>query len=217
MLAPRTGERFLDVATGTGGVALRAAGTGAEVVGQDIAADQLGKARADAEAAGIAIEWIECDCQEMPLPDASFDAAASAFGMIFAPDHGRAGAELARVCKPGARIAITAWTNDAFAATADKVGRPRSPGDDPLLWSDEKHARDGLSGFDLRFEPGTWRVEEESADAVWELIETSVAPIKLWLAEQDEATRELAKRAYSEVFPDGVLERPYVLILGERR
>ena len=59
-----------------------------------------------------------------------------------------------------------------------------------------------------------WRVQEASADAVWELIATSVPPIKLWLAEQDEETREAAKQAYSELFPDGVLERPYVLILG---
>jgi SAM-dependent methyltransferase len=217
LLALRPGARFLDVATGTGGVALRAARKGADVVGQDISADQLGKARAAAEAAGIAAEWIECDCQDMPLPDASFDAAASAFGMIFAPDHGRAGGELARVCKPGARIAVTAWPFDAFSETGERVGRPRSPGEDPRLWSDEEHARDSLAAFDLRFETGNWRVQEDSADALWELIATSVAPIKVWLAEQDEATRRAAKRMYSEVFPDGVLERAYVLILGTRR
>jgi SAM-dependent methyltransferase len=215
-LSLRAGDRVLDVATGTGGVALRAARAGAEVVGVDISADQLSKARAAADAEGIPLELIECDCQEMPLPDESFDAAASAFGLIFAPDHARAGAELARVCKPGARIAVTAWTFDAFSETAERVGRPASPGEDPRLWSGEEHARGSLPAFDLRFETGTWRVQEASADAVWELLATSVPPIKLWLAEQDEATREAAKHAYSEVFPDGVLERQYVLILGTR-
>jgi SAM-dependent methyltransferase len=217
LLSLGPGARVLDVATGTGGVAIRAARAGAEVVGVDISADQLSKARVAADAEGISLELIECDCQDMPLPDESFDAAASAFGLIFAPDHARAGAELARVCRPGARIAVTAWTFDAFSETAERVGRPASPGDDPRLWSDEEHARSRLPAFDLRFETGTWRVQEASADAVWELMATSVPPIKLWLAEQDEATREAAKQAYSELFPDGVLERPYVLILGTRQ
>jgi hypothetical protein len=71
------------------------------------------------------------------------------------------------------------------------------PGEDPRLWSGEEHARSSLPAFDLRFETGTWRVQEASAGAVWELLATSVPPIKLWLAEQDEATREAAKHAYS--------------------
>ena len=121
------------------------------------------------------------------------------------------------MCKPGARIAVTAWPFDAFSDTADRVGRPPSPGEDARLWSDEEHARSALAGFDLRFETGSWRVEEESADALWELFATSVPPLKVWLDEQDEVTRQAAKQAYSEVFPEGVLERRYVLILGTRR
>ena len=67
-LAP--GSRVLDVACGTGGVALRAARAGAEVVGIDISADQLAKARRAAADEGLEIRFDEGDCQELPYGDA---------------------------------------------------------------------------------------------------------------------------------------------------
>src|SRR4051812_11819074 len=100
-LAVEPGTRLLDVACGTGGVALRAARADADVTGIDISADQLAKARRAAEAEGLAIRLDEGDCQELPYADAEFDAVASAFGAIFAPDQERTAAELARVCRPG--------------------------------------------------------------------------------------------------------------------
>ncbi len=211
------GERFLDVGTGTGGVAVRAARAGVDVVGVDISSDQLEKALAASVEAGVPLELIECDCQEMPLEAASFDVAASAFGFVFAPDHARAGAELARVCKPGARIAISSWTYDEFSMVGERLGREYPPGEDSREWSDEAHAREKLPGFDLRFEPGTWRVEEASAEAVWELMSTSVPPIKAWLDGLDDRGRERARAAYSSCFPAGLLVRDYVLILATRR
>jgi SAM-dependent methyltransferase len=211
------GERFLDVGTGTGALAVRAARAGAEVVGADIAADQLRKARAEADRAGVGLKLIECDCQDMPLADESFDVAASAFGFVFAPDHARAGAELARVCRPGARLAITTWTYDEFSEVGLRLGREYPPGEDTREWSNEAHAAEKLPGFELEFEAGTWRVEEESSDAVWELMSTSVPPIKLWLEGLDERGRERGRAAYSECYPDGVLVRDYVLIRGVRR
>src|SRR5262249_12055254 len=85
-LAPAAGERFRDLACGTGGVALIAARRGAEVTGLDISADQLGKARAAADEAGFSIRFDEGDAQSLPYDDAEFDVIASAFGIIFAPD-----------------------------------------------------------------------------------------------------------------------------------
>ena len=102
-LAPQPGERFLDLACGTGGIALIAARTGADVTGLDISADQLEKARAAAAEAGLEIRFDEADAQALPYEGASYDAVVSAFGMIFAPDHRRAADELTRVSKPGAR------------------------------------------------------------------------------------------------------------------
>src|SRR4029077_10911999 len=116
-LAIEPGARVLDVACGTGGVALRAAQAGADVVGVDISADPLAKARAAAEAEGLAIRFDEGDCQELPYRGAEFDGVASAFGAIFAPDHERAAAELARACRPGGRLALTAWPADHWSET----------------------------------------------------------------------------------------------------
>src|SRR6185437_13235412 len=89
-LAAGPGTRLLDVACGTGGVALRAAR--ADVVGIDISADQLAKARSAAREQGLDVRFDEGDCQELPYLDGEFDAVASAFGAIFAADHERAAA-----------------------------------------------------------------------------------------------------------------------------
>lgn len=215
-LAIQAGERVLDIGTGTGAVAVRAARAGGEVVGLDVAADQLAKARPAIDEAGVDVELVEADCQEMPFPDARFDVVASVFGFIFAPDHTRSGAEAGRVCRPGGRLALTAWTYDEFSFVGDRLGRPYPPGEDAREWSKEAHARERLPDFDLRFEGGEWVVEEESADALWTLFSESVPPIKLWLDQLGAEEREEAKRAYCAVFPDGVLRREYVLILGTR-
>jgi ubiquinone/menaquinone biosynthesis C-methylase UbiE len=84
-LGPKRGDRFLDLACGTGGVALVAARGGADVTGLDISADQIAKARAAARDAGLSIRFDEGDAQSLPYADGEFDSAASAFGMIFAP------------------------------------------------------------------------------------------------------------------------------------
>src|SRR5262249_8944920 len=126
-----TGARVLDVACGTGGAALRAARAGAEVIGIDISADQLAKARRAAADAGLTIRFDEGDCQELPYGDAEFDAVPSAFGAIFAPDHRRTAAELARVCRPGGRLALTAWPVDEWSRVSERAGRTFPPGPGP--------------------------------------------------------------------------------------
>ncbi len=127
LVAPQPGERFLDLACGTGGVALIAARTGADVTGLDISADQLEKARAAAAEAGLEIRFDEGDAQALPYEDASYDAVVSAFGMIFAPDHQQAADELTRVSKPGARVAVTSWPNDEWAQLGARL-RPQLRG-----------------------------------------------------------------------------------------
>jgi hypothetical protein len=153
----------------------------------------------------------------MPFRAASFDAVVSAFGFVFAADHTQAGAELGRVCKAGARLALTSWTYDEFSLVGERLGREYPAGEDARQWSDEAHARERLSLFDLRFQRGEWVLRAESADELWNLIRTGVPPLKLWLEALPEQAREEARRAYSAVFPDGVLRRDYVLITGSRR
>ena len=217
-LAIDPGMRVLDVACGTGGVALRAARAGADVVGVDISPDQLAKARQAAEAAGLHIRFDEGDCEELPYGDAEFDAVASAFGAIFASDHERTAAELARVCRPGGRLALTAWSKDAWSELHTKAGRTFSNEADAREWSQEGRVRALLGdGFDLELLRGEWRVEAESGDALWELLSNSMPPLRSWLAEQSGEARAHAERVYLEFLAPGVLEREYVLVLGRRR
>ena len=103
---PQPGERVLDAATGTGAVAILAAQRGAEVVGQDIAPVLIDTARARASEAGATVQFEVGDAEDMTYDDASFDVVTSTCGVMFAPDHAAVAGELARVTKPGGRIAL---------------------------------------------------------------------------------------------------------------
>jgi SAM-dependent methyltransferase len=215
-LAAGPGERFLDLACGTGGVALAAGRAGAEVVGLDISADQLQKARAAAEAAGLEIRFDEGDAEALPYADGEFDAVASAFGVIFAPDHARAAAELTRVCRSGARFAITTWTRDDWFRLGERL-RPDYEGLDSQRWADEDHVRALFPDAELSFDRGGATIAAESTDACWSLLAASVPPLKQWLETLGPDDRDAAEREYKALLGDGSLTREYVLIHGVRR
>ena len=215
-IGPRT--RFLDIACGTGGVALRAARAGADVTGMDISGDQLAKARRAAAEEGLAIRFDEGDCQELPYADAEFGAVASVFGVVFAPDHERAAAELARVCRPGGRLALTAWPADDWTETHARAGRTFVEDADAREWANEEHVRRLLGdAFELELQTGDWRIEAGSGEELWELASTSMPPLRAWLAEQTDETRARAERVYLDHLESGVLARNYLLVLGTRR
>ncbi len=217
-LAIEPGTRVLDVACGTGGVALRAARAGADVVGIDISPDQLAKARRAADAEGLSVRFDEGDCQELPYGDAEFDRVVSAFGVIFAPDHERTAEELARVCRLGGRFALTAWQDDGWAEVHERAGRTFPDGQAATEWSKEEHVRALLgAAFDLELQTGEWRIEAGSGEELWELASTSMPPLRAWLAEQDEEARARAEQVYLDYLSSGVLARNYVLVLGTRR
>jgi SAM-dependent methyltransferase len=212
----RPGERFLDLACGTGGVALVAARVGADVTGLDFSADQIVKARAAAEAAGLSIRYDEGDAQALPYADASFDVAASAFGVIFAPDHARAADELTRVCRAGARIAVTSWLDDDWFRLNSRL-RPDYEGLSSIEWGDETYVSGLLPEFELRFERGESTIAAASDDECWQLLSSSVPPLKAWLDTLDDAGREDAAGEFLALIGDGSLTREYLLVLGEHR
>jgi ubiquinone/menaquinone biosynthesis C-methylase UbiE len=217
-VAPQPGERLLDVACGTGGVALRAARAGAEVVGLDLSAAQLEKARGAAAAEGLEIRFDEGDCQEMPYEGASFDVVISVFGAIFAASHAAAAAELARVCRPGGRLALTAWPFDGWAIVGELVGREYPEGDEATQWVRQEYAQQLLGAtFDLRFDWGRWEVQRDTVQEVWDFTAESVPPFKAWVDSLDEQRRGEVEAVYKELFAGGLFRREYVLVLGERR
>jgi SAM-dependent methyltransferase len=144
----RPGLELLDVGTGTGGnVAIPAARRGANVVGLDIAPELFEHARRRAAEAGVDIEWVEGDAQDLPFADASFDRVVSTFGAMFAPDHERVAAELVRVCRAGGRVAMTTWVNDGYNGELFKLlgsflPPPPAGVQPPPLWGVESHVND---------------------------------------------------------------------------
>jgi ubiquinone/menaquinone biosynthesis C-methylase UbiE len=146
----RPGEHVLDVASGTGNLAIPAARTGASVVGQDIAPDLLEQGLARAKAEGLTIRFDENDAEALPYDDAAFDTVITMFGAMFTPRPDVTVAEMARTCRPGGRIAMANWTPGGFIGQMFKiVGKyvPSAPGmPSPLLWGDEAIVRERFNG-----------------------------------------------------------------------
>ncbi|MEZ4735439.1 MAG: methyltransferase domain-containing protein [Caldilineaceae bacterium] len=133
--------RVLDVACGTGNLAIPAARSGAYVTGLDIAPNLIEQAQAWARTEDLAIRFEEGDAEQMPYADASFDAVVTMFGAMFAPRPNEVGTELVRVCRSGGRIAMANWTADGFIGQMFKIMTkhvPPAPGvPSPLQWGHE--------------------------------------------------------------------------------
>jgi len=140
-------DHVLDVAAGSGNVAIPAAATGAHVIASDLTPELLDQGRADAETAGVSVDWRVADAEHLPFDDNSFDAVTSCVGVMFAPHHQAAADELVRVCRPGGRIGLIAWTPTGFIgqmfATMKPFVAPPPPGaQPPPLWGDIEHVRE---------------------------------------------------------------------------
>ena len=140
------GHRVLDVAAGTGNVAIRAAQAGASVVAVDLAPEHFDAGRRAARAAGVEVEWIEGDAQALPFADGEFDVVTSCFGVMFASSHQAAARELRRVCRPGGVIGLMNFRPegagaDFFRLLADYLPPPPAGAESPLLWGTEDHVR----------------------------------------------------------------------------
>ncbi len=151
----RPGDEVLDVACGTGNAAIRAAEAGAQVTALDLTPELLRAGERLAEGAGVEVEWVEGDAEELPFVDGSFDVVLSTFGCMFAPRHAVAAAELARVLRPGGRLALFTWTG-GMAAFFDGLNRylpPLPPFAAPAaLWGSEEHVRRLFEGSGVELE-----------------------------------------------------------------
>jgi SAM-dependent methyltransferase len=133
------GASALDVAAGNGNITLALARRGASVVSTDYVRSLLDKGRIRAEAEGLAVAFQVADAEALPYPDASFDAAASTFGVMFAPDQSKAAAEMLRVVRRGGRIGMANWTPDGFIGELFRtLGRylPPAGAQSPSRWGD---------------------------------------------------------------------------------
>ena len=141
------GMRVLDVAAGTGNASLPAAEVGAQVVASDLTPELLEAGRRRAEAAGLTLEWIEADAEQLPFDDESFDVVMSSIGAIFAPHHQAVADELVRVCRPGGTIGLLSWTPEGMIGALFRTMGPFAPApppgaQPPPLWGSEEHLRE---------------------------------------------------------------------------
>lgn len=145
----RPGMRVLDVACGTGNLAIPAAKAGADVTGIDIAPNLIEQAQKRAAAEGLNAVFEVGDAEALPYADGSFDIVMTMFGAMFAPRPDVTAAELIRVCRGGGLIAMANWTPEAFTGQMFKTNAkhvPPPPGmPSPILWGTEDAVRERLA------------------------------------------------------------------------
>lgn len=227
------GDLVLDVAAGSGNVAIPAALTGARVVASDLTPELLEQGAGHARERGAVLEWQVADAEHLPYDDGQFDVAVSAVGIMFAPHHQPAADELVRVVAPGGRIGLVSWTpagfiGQMFATMKPFVAPPPAGVQPPPLWGDEDHVRALLGDrvTDLRFERRDLRVTHFAEPADFrEYFKTNYGPTIAAYAQQPDAERaaelDAALDGLAERFDVGggghlVLDWEYLLVTARR-
>jgi ubiquinone/menaquinone biosynthesis C-methylase UbiE len=229
------GDRVLDVATGTGNVAIRAAEAGARVVASDLTPENFDAGRREAAERGVELEWVEADAESLPFGDREFDVVTSSLGAIFAPDHQAVADELVRVCRPGGTVAMINFTPDGlagrfFGTLAPYMPPPPPDALPPLLWGSEEHVRElfGDRVESLELARGSYVERARSPQAYVELFNETFGPvvaIRASLADQPKSLEEFDRgfldfaTGANEGEPEGGAEYryDYLLVTARRR
>ena len=224
-LSPRPGERWLDLGSGTGATALRAARDGAEVSALDVSEPMIERARSDAEEAGLTIRFDVGNVEYLPYDDGEFDVIASNFGFIFAADHANVAGEVARVARSGARLGFTAWKpNPKLGELYRRFTEEPLEGREATEWGREDHVEDMLGeDFELEFSDGTLWIDAGSGEELWELFSSTAPPVVALLTKLEKERAEAFHAAFVDLYEsyregDRVrAPRRYLLTLGTRR
>src|SRR5713226_5168985 len=166
----RSGQKVLDVAAGNGNVTLAAA-------------------------EGLSVEFKEADAEALGFADASFDIVVSTFGVMFAPDHDKAAAELVRVCKSGGKIGLANWTPEGFIGQFFKVlGKylpPPAGSKSPPLWGSRAHISEmfGAAALSIRAESRSFAFRYRSPEHFVEIFKNYYGPTLKAFAALDEASQ----------------------------
>ena len=195
----RSGQKVLDVAAGNGNVTLAAARRWCDVVSTDYVPSLLERGRLRAAAEGLSVEFKEADAEALGFADASFDIVVSTFGVMFAPDHDKAAAELARVCKGGGKIGLANWTPEGFIGqlfkTLGKYLPPPSGAKSPALWGTPARIAEmfGTSAADIKAERRNFAFRYRSPLHFLDVFRNYYGPmLKAFVALDDTNQRRLA-------------------------
>ena len=169
-----SGSSVLDVATGSGNVAMVAAGKGARITGCDITPAMVELARSRAEREGLDATFEEGDAEELPFPDESFDVVLSVFGAMFAPQPDVATKEMFRVLRPDGVLGMANWMRDGTIGRQTDLLQSYSPtgvpDPDPLLWGDEATVKERFAAHSSRVDTTRLSIREEYGS--WDEVRT---------------------------------------------
>jgi SAM-dependent methyltransferase len=226
------GQHVLDLACGTGNAAIPAARAGAQVTGVDLAPRMLETARRRSDQAGVEVEWIEADIEDLPFEPESFDVVLSTFGCMFAPRHEVVADEISRVLRPGGVMGIASWTpegsiGDFFRTVGAHLPPPPEFVDPPVRWGEEPYVRELFEGTGItcHFAREAWDIEHPSEAAAVECYTTSLGPVAearqlaeaegRW-PELDRDMRQLFSRQNRSDDVQVLLRAEYLVTLGHK-
>lgn len=201
------GIKVLDVACGSGNLALPAARGGAIVTGVDIAPNLIKQARENAELESLKIQFDEGDAESLPYDDASFDAVVTMFGAMFAPRPELVASELKRVCKPGGFVAMANWTPTGFVGRMFKTVAGHFPPPagmpPPVLWGVEETVRErlheGFSKIETNERTITFKFPFPPAEVV-EHFRTYFGPVQKAFGALDESGQAALRRDLEQLW-----------------
>ena len=168
----RRGSEVLDVAAGTGNASIPAARAGARVTATDLTPELFTTGRRRASEAGVEIEWLAADAEDLPFEAERFDYVVSSLGVQFAPRHEVVAGELVRVCRSGGTIALGNWAADGYIGRFWTIMGPYLPpppdfASPPADWGRSEHVEQLFAEYpvDLTSERYALDFEADSAEA----------------------------------------------------
>ena len=227
----RRGTRLLDVATGPGYVAARAAAQGAAAVGLDFSETMLAFARSRSPD----VDFVQGDATALPFADGSFDGVVAAFVLLHLGAPECAAAEAARVLRPGGRAAFSVWDVPSrgrwlgvlLDAVADAGATPPAdvpPGPPLFRFADEDEFSSLLAGAglaDVELDTIDFTLELESADELWNGLVDGTVRVGPLVRSQTEAVRRAIRQRFDELLDEhragGGFEVPVAVKLGSGR
>jgi SAM-dependent methyltransferase len=180
----RAGSEVLDVAAGTGNGSIPAAAAGAHVIATDLTPELFTAGRQRAQRAGVELEWIAADAEDLPFEADRFDYVLSSLGVQFVPRHEVVASELVRVCRPGGTIALGNWAADGYIGRIWTIMGPYLPSppdyaSPPAGWGRVEHIEELFAGYpvELSFERYALDFQANSAEAYIEMMADFYGPM----------------------------------------
>jgi ubiquinone/menaquinone biosynthesis C-methylase UbiE len=178
------GMKLLDVACGTGVVALTASRQGVEAEGIDLTPELISRAIENSKIMGLKAKFVEGDAEFLPYKENEFDVILSQYGHMFAPRPSVVVNEFARVLKPGGILAFSTWPKELFMGKFFKLiesfSQPLPPEiASPVLWGDMAVIEDRLRDhFDhIEFARDTMFAPTMSPAHMLKLFEKNAGPL----------------------------------------